>query len=312
MNQRWDAVKIPGVLGASLLALTLTCGCSIKKFAINKLGDALAQGGSTFSSDDDPELVKAAVPFSLKLIESLLAESPHHHGLLLAAASGFTQFAYAFVQPDADELKDQDLAAADLLYARARKLYRRARDYGLRGLEARHTGFATELRKQPKQAVQSATRRDVPLLFWTAAAWGAAISISKDDPAMIADQLIVEALIDRALELDESFDHGAIHAFLISYEMVRQGAKGDAAERARRHFDRAMTLANGNAAGPLVSLAESVSVEKQSRAEFESLLQRALVVNLNAAPSSRLANLVAQRRARWLLARADELFFQTK
>jgi len=44
-----------------------------------------------FASDDDPELVREAVPFSLKLIESLLEQSPQHRGLLYAASSGFTQ-----------------------------------------------------------------------------------------------------------------------------------------------------------------------------------------------------------------------------
>ena len=39
-------------------------------------GDALAGTGSTFASDDDPELVGEAVPFGLKTMESLLAESP--------------------------------------------------------------------------------------------------------------------------------------------------------------------------------------------------------------------------------------------
>src|SRR6266550_3621879 len=79
-------------------------GCSIKRFAVNQVGNALAGGGTTFSSDDDPELVKAAVPFSLKLMETLLAESPRHKGLLFAAASGFTQYAFAFVQQDAEEM----------------------------------------------------------------------------------------------------------------------------------------------------------------------------------------------------------------
>src|SRR6185436_3312217 len=90
---------------AILLCAAFTSGCSIKKIAINKLGDALAGGGTTFSADDDPELVKAAVPFSLKLMESLLAENPNHKGLLLATASGFTQYGYAFVQQEADELE---------------------------------------------------------------------------------------------------------------------------------------------------------------------------------------------------------------
>ena len=110
------------------LALILAPGCSLKQMAVNKVGDALAGGGSTFSSDDDPELIRAAVPFSLKLMESLLAESPRHQGLLFATASGFTQYAYAFVQQDADEMEDKDLAASTDLRNRARRLYLRARN----------------------------------------------------------------------------------------------------------------------------------------------------------------------------------------
>jgi predicted anti-sigma-YlaC factor YlaD len=253
-------------------------------------------------------LVKAALPVILKLIESLLAESPRHRGLLLAACSGFTQYSYAFVNQDADEMEESDLAAADALQTRARRLYLRARGYGLRGLELKRPGFAQLLRKDAKATVQKADRSDVPFLYWTAASWGAAIGISKNDPGLVSDQLIVEALIDRALELEEDFANGAVHGFLISYEMARQGKTGDAAARARQHFERAMALTGGKAASPLVSLAEAVSVEKQDRAEFESLLKRALAIDTDAAPAMRLQNLVAQRRARWLLGRADELF----
>ncbi|MFN3409866.1 MAG: TRAP transporter TatT component family protein, partial [Limisphaerales bacterium] len=124
----------PHVALLALLALLLPA-CSVKRLAVNKLGDALAGGGTTFASDDDPELVKQAVPFSLKLMESLLAESPKHRGLLFATASGFTQYGFAFVQQDADELEDTDFTRAQELRARARRLYLRARDYGLRGLD---------------------------------------------------------------------------------------------------------------------------------------------------------------------------------
>ena len=54
--------------------------------AVNQVGNAPASGGSTFTSDDGPGLVEAAIPFGLKLYESLLAESPRHTGLPLAAA----------------------------------------------------------------------------------------------------------------------------------------------------------------------------------------------------------------------------------
>jgi predicted anti-sigma-YlaC factor YlaD len=276
--------------------------------AVNRLGDALAGGGTTFASDDDPELVKAAVPFSLKLMESLLAENPRHKGLLFATASGFTQYAYAFVQQDADEMEDKDLAAATAMRARARKLYLRARDYGLRGLETRHGGFEKALRANPRTAAQGAGAADVPLLYWTAVSWAAAIGVAKDNPDLIADLPIVEALVDRALELNEAYDHGAIHAFLVSYEMSRQGAGGKAQERARKHFERAQELCGGLQAGPLVALAEGVSVQDQNLKEFKELLARALAIDVNAKPEWRLVNLVMQRRARWLLSRTDELF----
>jgi len=279
-------------LGVLVLVLALSA-CSMRQLAVNHIGNALADGGAAFAADDDPELVRAAAPFSLKLVESLLAESPGHRGLLLAAARGFTQYAYAFVQQEAEETEEHDLAAAARLEERARRLYRRARDYGLRGLALGKPGF---------------TREDVPLLYWTAAAWGALIALSKDKPETLAELPMMEALIDRALELDESFEGGALHTFLIGYEPVRQGAPGDPAQRARRHFARALELSGGSQAAPLVALAEAVCVQQQERAEFEALLRRALAIDVDRNPGQRLANLVAQRRARWLLSRTDRLF----
>ena len=286
----------------------LSSACSINKLAINKLGDALAGSGTTFASDDDPELIAAAVPFSLKLMESLLESSPRHEGLLLAATSGFTQYGYAFVQQDADRLETRDVAAAAAARSRARGLYLRARDLGLRGLTVRHAGFAEALRRDPRTTLSTLTRRDVPMLYWTAAAWGAALSVSKEIADLIADQPTIEAMIDRALALDERFDSGSIHGFLISYESSRQGATGDPNARSRAHFDRAVALTDGNLASPFVSYAEAVSVATQNRPEFEAMLGRALAIDVNARPEWRLANVVFQRRARWLLARIDELF----
>jgi predicted anti-sigma-YlaC factor YlaD len=299
-------------LGCALACLVMVAsGCAtIKRMAINKLGDSLADSGTTYTADDDPDLVGAALPFSLKLVEGLLSETPKHKGLLFTAASGFTEYAYAFVQQDADALESEDVDRAAALRGRARRLYLRGRDYGLRGLEARHSGFTKALNADPKTAVRQATKPDVAMLYWTAASWGSAIAVSKDHPDLIADQPIVEALIDRALELDPDFDFGAIHGFLINYEMARQGARGDPAVRARAHFDREVALTNGQLASPFVSLAEAVSVPADNRAEFESLLQRALAVNPDVRPEWRLQNLIEQKRARWLLSRKDDLFVQ--
>lgn len=312
--QKWrrsDAFRFrPLILGCLAMACLAGSGCSIRRFAMNKASDALASSGNTFASDDDPELIKAAVPFSLKLMESFLAENPEHRGLLTAAASGFTKYAFAFVQQDADEMEGRDLAAAEVLRDRARKLYLRAQKYGLRGLEVKHPGFTQALLGDPKAAVRKINKTEVPLLYWTAAAWGSAISLSKNNPELVGQIPAMEALIDRALELDESYDRGAIHGFLISYEMSRQGVTGDPAARSRQQFARAVELSGGKDASPFVALAEAVTIKKQDGNEFESLLNRALAINPDANSDTRLVNTIMQRRARWLLLRKADLFLE--
>jgi predicted anti-sigma-YlaC factor YlaD len=295
-----------------LLSALILPGCSARTVAVNALANALAAGGDTYATDDDPELVAAAVPFGLKTIEALLAESPRHEGLLLAAVGGFTQYAYAFVQVEADYVEEQDLARATALRARARKLYARALRYGLRGLEVRHPGFEAGLRDDAlrEKTLAAATKADVPLLYWSGAAWGAAISLSKENAELTADQGLAEALERRALALDEAFGQGAIHDFFIAFEGGRPAAAGGSAERAREHLERAVALSGGKRAAPYVSFAESVSVGAQDRAGFEEMLGKALAVDPEDAPGLRLANTVSQRRAAWLLARGDELFLE--
>ena len=296
--------------GVALLALTAALpACSLKTLAVDTLGNALAQGGSSYASDDDPDLVRDASPFALKTIEGLLDASPRHKGLLLAAAKGFTQYGYGFVQQEADFVEAQDLARATSLRDRARKLYRRALGYGFRGLEVDLPGFRSRLRTDTAATLARARKKHVPLLYWTATAWGAAIAISKSDSELTADQSLAEALMRRALALDESYEMGSIHDFFISYEGGRTSVGGSVAE-ARQHLERALALSKGRRAAPLVAFAETVSVGSQDLGEFAQLLEQALALDPDEAQTVRLSNLIYQKRARWLLSRRDELFVE--
>lgn len=292
---------------AVLAVASLTC--SIKKRAVDSLGKALAENTAAYERDDDPELVRDASPFALKTIESLLEVSPRHTDLLLAAARGFTQYAYAFVQQDADFAEDGDLARATALRARARRLYLRARDYGFRGLEVHMPAFRERLRHDPQAQLARSGRPQARLLYWTALSWTAAMSLAKDDPELTADQGLAESMMRRALTLDDGFDQGSIHDFFIAWEGGRTKV-GGSFDRAREHLERSLALAQGRRCAPLVIYAETVSVARQDRAEFERVLNEALQLDPDRVPEVRLGNLIYQRRARWLLARADELFIE--
>jgi len=104
-----------------------------------------------------------------------------------------------------------------------------------------------------------------------------------------------------------AFAAGAIHELLIRLEAAGPASEG-AADKARQHFNRAVALSKGRRVGPYVSLAEAVALPEEDRAEFIRLLEQALSIDPAAAPGDRVANLVAQQRARDLLDHVDDLF----
>jgi len=289
-----------------LLIPLAASGCSVKGMAMNSLANALSGGGSNvYLTDNDPILVGEALPFSLKLMETILQETPEHEGLLVSAASGFVMYGTAWVLRPSRVMEATDLSAARVERARAKALFLRARGYAGRALEVRHPGIVWELLRNPKITVQKLSVEDLPAMYWFAAAQGSALTADMNDMGLVTDFTVVPVLLNRALDLDEAWNNGAIHELM----MVMPTSHGVSIEDKEKHFARAMELNGGSSIGPLVSLAESVCVPRQNRERFTLVLEQALAFDPNEHPDTRLANTLAQEHASWLLSRVDELFF---
>jgi len=294
---------------AAVTVPLLLVGC--KTTGAKIAASAFTGSGGTFARDEDPELVRDAVPFALKTMESLLVTIPDDVDLLTALTANFTQYAYAFVQQDADIAEMEGRTAeAKAGRERARKLFLRARDYGLRGLEELYPGISDRLRSARDLGPELARVKpaDADLLYWTAAAWALAIADGKSDMQLVAELPAPVAMMRRGLALDPTFDRGAFDEFFVTYEGGRPVADGGGPAVARMHLERALALSGGKKLGVRVSWAETVLVQQQDRAAFEAELRRVLAFDVDSAPEFRLANLIAQRRARALLAHTDDLF----
>jgi len=290
------------------VAVTSSTACSLKKIAANTIASTLAESGTTFTSDDDLQLVGDAIPFALKLQESTLESTPKHQGLLVATCSGFTQYAYAYVETEAEALPSSRRAEIQAARDRALRLYVRARGYCFRAMDGRFgEKTSAALMQNPEVVLAKARAADVPLLYWTAASWGAAIALGIDRPELAIDLPAVRVLAERALALDERWSKGALHELFITLDSQPEALGGNPA-RAREHFDKAVKVQNGLSPGPYVSLAAGIAVANQDRAEFERLLKLALAVDPDKDPSNRLVTLVTQKRARVMLERIDERF----
>ncbi|MFW5768659.1 MAG: TRAP transporter TatT component family protein, partial [Spirochaetota bacterium] len=300
---------IPIILAAGILG-----SCSIQEMAMDSVADMLggsAEGGSAFTRDDDPELVGDALPFAIKLYETLLDGSPDHPGLLMATGQLFVMYSNAYVQTPADMLPEGEYEKQEEMYARAKSLYLRGRDYLFRGIEVNHPGFMDALETGEVDPVfAEMTEEDVPYLYWAAAGWFAAIAIDVFDLEMTLRIPKAKALMDRAYEIDPDFGNGTIDDFYILFYASMPQDMGGSAEKARYHYDRAVELSGETNPSPYLSLATTLSIADQDVEEFIGLLTTALAIDVDEDPDNRLANVVAQRKARWYLENIDRFFLE--
>ncbi len=280
---------------------------------MNMVGEVLGEGGgSVYESDDDIILVGDALPFAIKLLETLVQEAPSNQQLLVATSRAYVLYTYAYVQHLAEVEAPFDLASAKAHRERARRLYLRAHGYAMRALELSYPGIEAGIVEDPVEALREVGSKDqnktVAMLYWTAASLGLAISVSKHEPALLARLPEVEALLERAMALDESWDSGTLHEFALVWAgAARTKVKP---ERVRAHYERALELSGGTRASVYVAYAETVSVPSQDRAEFVALMEKALAVDIDQDPEHRLVNAIAKRRAEWLLEHTDELILE--
>ena len=293
--------KVGLVLG--ILSLSLLLGaCTPRQMVVGSLADALAAQGS--GDEADLELLRDAAPFHLKLSESVLAENPGHARLAESVAAGFAQYSYAFVAFEAEQIEGRDAKAAERLRQRAARLYQRAQRHALRALEVGQTGFGLQL-SGPATAQARLSAEQMGLAYWGAAAWGGWISLSKDDPEVVADLPLAVRLAQLAWQTDPAWGQGALTSLVATFEAARPGGSQ---QQALAWFDLAIEQSAGRSAGVLLAKAEGYSLPAGDRIQFENLLQQALAIRDAANSPLVTQNQVMHRRARWLLEQADDLF----
>lgn len=278
------------------IALLPLSGCSTSQLVARGASPLIDHGVAAMNRETDLELARAAIPANLKMIEALLLADPGNAAYRVQAAMGFYGYALGFVEP-----ADRDRAAA---------LYQRAREHAVLALDRAGVTQAT-LAGDSAALAQALARLDVhavPALFWTASAWGKWIELQLDDPARLAELPRVEALMQRALALDETYYYGGAHVFFGAYYGGRAPMFGGDFARAAWHFDRAAAIGRDQLLLVEVYRARYLLRQMGERAAFHATLNRVLDAPAGADPALNLANALARQQAAELLAHEEDLF----
>jgi predicted anti-sigma-YlaC factor YlaD len=296
------------------LALLASLGaCSVEKLALRKAAGMLSGPSSAdvFSTDNDPDLVGQALPFAIKLYETLLTSLPDHAGLRLRTGSLYIMYANAFVETPADTTPRSDAATKEYLLARAKNLYLRGRDMLFVSLEKKNPAIRAQLKdRKYREALAPFGKADAELLYWTALGWLAAYSVDPFDMTLGQTVPQTRAMIERVAALQPDYGHGALDSFYVGYYGSLPDYLGGDPAKAREHFAKAQALAGRTDTSSLLALATTVCVKEQNAAEFKELLSRVLAFDPESDRAHRLVNTLNRRKARWLLDHVDDFFIE--
>lgn len=256
-----------------------------------------------------PVVVGFVLPRMISGDEKKLEKDPSNEALRLEAGSFYIIYASAFVQGPAEMLPASEYQKRDEEKQRAKKLY-------LRGVEILRDGFnekypgINEAYSAGNLAARlvNLTKDDVPLVYWMVAGSLAAYSIDPLGEMQLGLRLPeLGALMKRAYELDPDFNNGAIDDFYILYYGSLPDGLGRDWALAQVHYERAIAKSGGLAASPFVSWAQAVAAPSQDYPAFKGNLEKALAVDNSKCKTSdeKLANKIAQKKARYLLDNAD-------
>ena len=292
------------ILFAAIICLILS-SCSINKLAMRAVANALTGEGSSdvFTGDSDPQLVGDAIPFAIKLYETLLDANPDHQGLMLTTGSLFVMYANAFVHGPAEMLPGDQWRKREAELDRAKQLYLRGYEILINALDSKYRGFRDASANDGSfdAILQRCKKEDVALLYWAVAGGLASYSIDVLDFGLSSNIPKWNAMIHRAYELNPDFDTATLDEFFVIFYASLPELLGGDKEKALHHFQLALEKTGGTSTSAYISYAQSICVPAQDYETFKDYLEKALLIDPNANVSTRLVTTINQRKARWLL-----------
>lgn len=299
---------IKSIITLNFLVLTFS-GCSVQKFTIGKLTEALSSGDNkAITSEDDPELVRESLPFTIKMYESLISRDSSNDKLLLSTAKILCLYSQAFILFPSDTLADSQGEQKKMMAKRAKKLFLRARDYSLKGLEIRHHGISKLIKQGDINTAMAITSpADTSYLYWCAAGWLGAIISDRSDLGLAFTVKKPAAMINKVLEYNECFEYGAAHESMCSFYSALPKSLGGDEIKATQHFSAAIKCSDGHKSSPYLAMA-SLYVKKGNRDKYKELLLMALGIDPDSDLRFRLINTIYRQRATHLLSNIERLF----
>jgi hypothetical protein len=282
-------------LGPALVGFLLLQACTLQTFALRTIDGLFDNTLAAFMEEGDLRLAEQGIAGNLKLLEGVVKSDPENGKFLLLACQGYAAYALAFTE-DSPE--------------RTLAFFTRAWRYGARGLVLRgipphvFTSDAASMR----QALAKLERKDVPLVFWTASAWGSAVNLQLADPDAIASVPSINAMMEWVKEKDSTYYYGGPYLYFGVYYGSLPPLLGGRPDLAKENFEHALAAGGGKFLMTYVFYAKTYAVETQDERLFEDLLDHVIDAPVDVLPEQSLANAVAKKRAREALARKGDFF----
>ena len=269
--------------------------CSMDRMLVRSSVPLIESGVEALNHETDLELAEDSIPANLNMLQGMIKIDPENALLHTYAAQAFYGLAYGFNEDSRPE--------------RASDFYLRGRHHGVTALELNGAGDLVDSTIADfDKSVSKMRKDDVAAMFWAASNWAKWIDMHRDDPEAIAQLSRATALMQRVIELDDTFYYGGAHMFFGVFYGSRAPAIGGDFKKSKQHFDRAREITDGRLLIPDLLQAQYLARQQFDQEQFHRLLSGIIEAPDDLMPELALQNQIAKRKAAALLKKEKEWF----
>lgn len=278
-----------------LSTLLFISGCSLDQLLVRASTPMIEGGVEALNHETDLELAEDSIPSNLNMLLGMINIDPENAQLHTYAAQAYYGLSYGFNEDNKPE--------------RASAFYLRGMKQGMTALEIKgaHDLMNSPIAEFEKQ-ISHLGEEDVAAMFWTASCWAKWIDMHRDDAEALAQLVRATALMQRVIDLEDTFYYGGAHMYFGVYYGSRPPILGGNFEKSRFHFDRAREITDSKLLIPDLLQAQYLARQQHDQQDFHNRLAAIINAPDDLMPALGLQNQIAKRKAALLLKKESDWF----
>ena len=219
------------------------------------------------------------------------------------------EYAFGIILENNTRVIEKDYQTGVLNFKKAYSIFEEVIELCFNNLSKSHSNFFDWYNNTNKNI--EFDEKDIFELYYLSAAIGGLIKSSQANPKELVYLPKIGKLLNKAILLDPKWSGGALQSAMMSFIASRMDMSLDIKKDSiNYYFNKSIEFSDSLDASVFVTYAEILYIPEQKKQNFKNTLDYVLSIKTPKDSRFKITNIIAKKRAKWLLSNMEDYFLE--